>query len=99
MIAVRCRSLLPCIGFHLVHNSLSILNSGMYSAGGEPWLPGLLQPNGVGGYDYALMPSVAMSSAGLLILIWLWFGGMEKRRPAGQPLLSFWRRRMSSAQV
>ena len=87
MIAVRCGSLLPCIAYHAVHNAMSIVMSGMFP-GGNSFLPGLLLPKTTGGYDYALLPSVLMISAGALTLIWLWFGGLEKTRQTSQRRVS-----------
>ncbi len=79
MVAVRCGSLLPCIAYHATHNALSIVMSGMFPSGNQ-FLPGLLLPKTTGGYDYAFLPSILMISAGALILIWMWFGGLEKSR-------------------
>ena len=94
MIAIRCGSLLPCIAYHATHNSLSIICSGIYPDGPNRWLPGLVEPNGAGGFDYMLLPTILLSTAGFLILIWLWYGGLEKDKES-RPLLGLpiWRRR------
>ena len=81
MVAVRCGSLLPCIAYHATHNAMSIIMSGMFPSGNQ-FLPGLLLPKATGGYDYAFLPSILMISAGALLLIWMWFGGLEKSKPS-----------------
>ncbi len=72
VIAVQTRSIIPCILFHMTHNSLAVLlssakgtvienslvlNQLLYTANGE-------------NYQYAIIPGIMMSIVGVMLLVW-----------------------------
>ena len=75
ILAVRTRSLWVCIAFHLTHNCLTLVNSGIHpSVQGRPWLPGLVYLSHEGGLEYSLWATLSLPFAGFMILLWLWVG-------------------------
>ena len=72
VIAVQTRSIIPCILFHMTHNSLAVLLSSakgpviensvllsqiLYTANGE-------------NYQYAVIPGILMSVVGVMLIVW-----------------------------
>ena len=79
IVAVRTRSLWACIAFHLTHNCLTLLNSGIHPSISEPWLPGVLYAANGGGFAYAVWATFLLPIAGFMILIWIW--NVQEQRP------------------
>lgn len=82
VIAVRTRSLIPCVLYHATHNGLSVMLS---QAGAEAkdgmfgWF--LSSSDGVH-VQYAMGPAIILTALGLLLVIWMW--RFEDRRPADE---------------
>jgi len=70
-LAVQSKSLLPCMVFHLVHNTLVVLFPRITPELIESWpaLGMLLEPAG-GGYTYTWQAVVAGALAGAVLLVW-----------------------------
>jgi sodium transport system permease protein len=78
-LAVQTGSLIPCVLFHLTHNSLTVLSAlaGAKLVGGRPWLDWLIQPTGDGEYIYTA-PAVAIGGLATLLLL-SWFRKLPSR--------------------
>jgi len=88
ILAVKSKSLLPCMAYHVTHNTLSIVISGMHpSTAGRPWIAGLMQQTADGGMQYSLLPSILMTTAGMMIIIWIWFGGLNQKSNSNLSIL------------
>jgi sodium transport system permease protein len=85
-LAVQSGSILPCIIFHITHNSMAVLNSRLTPAMAEniPWLENLILPNKEGGCTYPW--SVVLVTAMLGLLLLLWFGLLPCRKTAEERL-------------
>jgi sodium transport system permease protein len=73
-IAIRAGSLLPCIIFHAVHNGVSVAFSMLdtQTIGHYPLFSWLFwSPDGIH-YRYGLLPSIGLTTAGILLLLWFW---------------------------
>ncbi len=71
-LAVQTGSILPCIIFHVTHNSLAVLNSRLTPAIAEniPWLNGLVIHGQDGGCTYPWSVVILTAILGLLLLVW-----------------------------
>jgi sodium transport system permease protein len=71
-LAVQSNSLLPCVTFHFVHNSLALLSPRLMPKLVEryPDLLMFLEPIENGAYTYTLPTVVAGGAAGVVLLIW-----------------------------
>ena len=72
VIAVQTRSLIPCILFHGVHNSLAVLLSTAKSSvvNSSPILSKVLVTENGETYQYAVMPGILMGVVGIALLVW-----------------------------
>ncbi len=71
-LAVRTGSLLPCIAYHAVHNSLTVLGANL---AGSQWLSSfewLLSVGERGGISYHVGPALFMTVTGGCLLYWMW---------------------------
>src|SRR5690606_11618591 len=78
-IAIQTSSLVPCIAFHFVHNTLqaTALKMGDVMAR-QPWSPWIWQDTtGNGQYTYT-WPVVAIGAAGSLLVLW-WLNRLPDR--------------------
>ena len=88
-LAVQSGSILPCIVFHFVHNSLAVLNSRLTPAMFEniSGMESVIVPGKNGGCTFTWSVVIFGALAGLLIMIW--FGLLpyqktpEERAPTG----------------
>ncbi|MEL7496892.1 MAG: ABC transporter permease subunit/CPBP intramembrane protease [Planctomycetota bacterium] len=72
LIAIQTRSILPCILFHLTHNSLAVLLSAAEPTVIENSLilkTVLMTTDGVH-YQYGMLPGIAMTVLGISLLVW-----------------------------
>ncbi len=71
-LAVQSGSILPCIVFHFVHNSLAVLNSRLTPAMFEnvSGMESLIVPGKNGGCTYTWSVVIFGALAGLLVMIW-----------------------------
>jgi len=72
VIAVQTKSILPCMCFHLTHNSLAVLMSSAKPVIVEhsPILQMFLFSENGSTYQYAIIPGVAMAIIGGLLIVW-----------------------------
>jgi len=72
LIAIQTKSILPCILFHLTHNSLAVLLSQANRTYVEqsPVLRQYLYSTDGQNYQYATFPAILMSFVGVLLIIW-----------------------------
>ena len=72
IIAVQTRSIIPCILFHLTHNSLAVLLSSAKATVVEnsPVLSQVLYTANGENYQYAIIPGIIMSIVGVLLMVW-----------------------------
>lgn len=82
-IAVRANSIIPCILYHFVHNSLSVgiamVNEEVIST--YPLLKCLLSKSASGGYEYWIWPASIMTICGALLILWFWNYQSPAKRP------------------
>jgi len=73
VIALQTRSIVPCILFHAVHNSVVLLLSqaSPQVVQASPWLSGILVEAGDGGFRYGLFSGLAMTGLAIALLVWL----------------------------
>jgi sodium transport system permease protein len=85
-LAVQSGSILPCMVFHVAHNSLAVLNSRMSPALWEDntWLEGFILPDKNGGCTYPWSVVIFTTILGLLILGW--FNLLPYRKTAEETL-------------
>jgi len=85
-LAVQSGSILPCMVFHLVHNSLAVLNSRLTPALFEniPGLEPFIIPGKNGGCTYTWPVVFCGAFVGLLLLIW--FGLLPYRKTPEEEL-------------
>ena len=72
VIAIKTRSLIPCILYHATHNSITVLLpkvDGMIVEG-SPVLPWVLYSNDGTIWQYSIVPGVAMTLCGVLLMTW-----------------------------
>ncbi len=74
LIAVKTRSLIPCVLYHVVHNGISIAISKIDQSivSDYPSLNFLFQLEPNGGIEYVWAPALIMTVAGGLLIAWLW---------------------------
>jgi sodium transport system permease protein len=85
-LAVQTGSILPCMMFHLVHNTLAVTNSRITSAmipDGSP-LRYLLTPSETGGCAFQ-WPTMIAGSAAALLIVW-WFARLSCQESAEEQL-------------
>lgn len=72
LIAIQTKSIIPCILFHLTHNSLAVLLSKADATVVEhsPVLGQLLYSNDGQNYQYGVVPGILMSIIGVMLIIW-----------------------------
>ena len=72
LIAVQTKSILPCILFHLTHNSLAVLLSQANRTVVEqsPVLRQYLYSTDGQNYQYATFPAILMSVVGVMLIVW-----------------------------
>ena len=72
VIAIETRSLIPCMLYHATHNSITVLlprvDAGVVD--GSPLLPWILYSNDGVIWQYSVLPGIAMTLAGVLLMIW-----------------------------
>jgi sodium transport system permease protein len=74
VIAVQTRSLIPCMLFHAVHNSMAVLlgNLKVESVANSRLLSGVFETTDGVSFHYAPQIGLAMGFAGLALLVWFW---------------------------
>ena len=72
IIAVQTRSLIPCVLFHAVHNSMAVLLSSLKApiVESSPLLTSVLVSNDGVNYQYGIMPGILMTMVGVAMLVW-----------------------------
>ncbi len=72
IIAYQTKSIIPCILFHMTHNSLAVLLSAADATVVEnsPILGPLLFSADGQSYQYAIVPGILMSIIGVLLVVW-----------------------------
>ncbi len=72
LIAIQTKSILPCILFHLTHNSLAVLLSQANRTVVEqsPVLRQYLYSTDGQNYQYATFPAILMTVVGVMLIIW-----------------------------
>jgi len=72
LIAVQTKSILPCILFHLTHNSLAVLLSSANSSvvGSSTILSRILYSSDGQNYQYGTLPGVLMTGIGIMLIFW-----------------------------
>lgn len=73
-IAVRTKSLIPCILYHFIHNGISVCISLVNEETllRYPMLQYFLTQSEDGGFEYLLVPAVAMSLIGGFLIFWFY---------------------------
>ncbi|MDG1872989.1 MAG: ABC transporter permease subunit [Mariniblastus sp.] len=72
IIAIQTRSIIPCMLFHLTHNSLAVLLSSAKASVVENsfLLRQLLHSTNGESYQYSIAPGILMSAIGVLLMAW-----------------------------
>jgi sodium transport system permease protein len=72
VIAIETRSLIPCFLYHATHNSITLLLPRVDATTVEasPVLPWLLYTNDGTIWQYSILPGIAMTLFGILLMIW-----------------------------
>jgi hypothetical protein len=72
VIAIKTRSLIPCILYHATHNSITVLLPKVDAmvVEGSPVLPWVLYTNDGTVWQYSVLPGVAMTLGGVLLMTW-----------------------------
>ncbi|MBX3419505.1 MAG: CPBP family intramembrane metalloprotease [Pirellulaceae bacterium] len=76
-LAVRTGSLWPCIVYHAVHNSLTVLGANLAETGWITQFSWLMQFEASGGIQYHTVPAWFMTGMGIALLMWIWKQTME----------------------
>ena len=73
-IAVRTKSIIPCIMYHFVHNGISVAISmvSAHSLNRFPMLQYFLVESDQGGYEYLFWPALLMVLCGVALFVWFW---------------------------
>ena len=72
IIAVQTKSIFPCMLFHLVHNSMTVLLSSAKTSVVESTALNLfLTSTDSGVYQYSVLPGVCMTLFGVALLVWM----------------------------
>ena len=71
-IAVRTKSLIPCVLYHFVHNGVSVSISMVneQTLFQYPMLQYLLVQSPEGGFEYLMAPAIAMTIVGCMLVFW-----------------------------
>jgi len=89
VIALETRSIIPCMLYHVTHNSISILLPRVDGAivEGSPVLPWLLHTNDGTIWQYSILPGIGMSLMGALLMLWfIKYAGPEDKHPVSDNL-------------
>lgn len=84
-IAIRTKSLLPCVLYHATHNGLTVCIS-MITAGhiqNSFWLGAIFTTTDGSTYQYGVLSGILMSIVGLLLLFWLFKGSYHNVAKTG----------------
>jgi sodium transport system permease protein len=94
IIAVQTKSILPCMLFHLTHNSMAVMLSQANARVIEssPILDSILTSSNGVNYQYALLPGLAMTVVGVLLLTWF-LRLVPEERPTLNVAIGSWLRR------
>jgi sodium transport system permease protein len=87
VIAIETRSLIPCFLYHATHNSITVLlpRVDATTVEGSPVLPWLLFTNDGSVWQYSVLPGIAMTLLGALLLIWFIKNPAAKETPTLLP--------------
>lgn len=86
LIAIQTKSIIPCILFHLTHNSLAVLLSSVDTAVVEnsAILRQLLFSTDGQSYQYGILPGILMSMVGVALVVWfIRLNSSHPGKPAG----------------
>jgi sodium transport system permease protein len=74
IIAVHSRSLIPCILFHAVHNSMTVLlgHLSMETVGNSRLLSSILATSDGNSFHYAPQAGLVMTMGGIALIVWFW---------------------------
>jgi sodium transport system permease protein len=90
LIALQTNSIIPCMLFHAVHNSLAVLlsSANRHAVETSLVLKHVLVTGDGGSYQYGLLPGILMSIAGILLLVYFLKPRQkpDQRSVAPQPL-------------
>jgi len=72
VIAIHTRSLIPCILYHATHNAITVLlpRANASIVEGSPVLPWMLHSNDGTIWQYSILPGIAMTLVGVLLMVW-----------------------------
>lgn len=101
VIAIQTKSILPCILFHLTHNSLAVLLSKADATVVEnsPILGQLLYSSNGQNYQYGIVPGILMSVIGVLLIVWfLRLDAKPLEHSAGQSWIAYAASRLAGAK-
>ena len=72
VIAIETRSLIPCMLYHVTHNSITVLLPRVDAATveGSSLLPWILYTDGGTVWQYSIVPGIVMTLIGVLLLVW-----------------------------
>ena len=93
VIAVETRSLIPCVLYHVTHNSITVLlpRVDATTIDGSPVLPWVLFSNDGAVWQYSVLPGIVMTLLGVLLLVWFVKNGnsssLEESHQQGQMVL------------
>ena len=93
VIAVETRSLIPCVLYHVTHNSITVLlpRVDATTIDGSPVLPWVLFSNDGAVWQYSVLPGIVMTLVGVLLLVWFVKNGnsssLEESHQQGQMVL------------
>ena len=93
IIAIQTRSIIPCILFHVTHNSLAVLLSKAHASviDNSPVLSRVLHSTDGESFQYSILPGILMSILGVLLIVWLLRQNNETRQISmEQRLASQW---------
>ena len=101
LIAIQTKSILPCILFHLTHNSLAVLLSKADASVVEhsPILSQLLYTSNGQNYQYGIVPGILMSIIGVMLIAWfIRLDADPPERTSRNSLLAFATSRLAGAK-
>ena len=92
IIAVQTRSLIPCVLFHAVHNSMAVLLSTLKApiVEASPLLTNVLVSSDGVNYQYGIVPGVLMTTVGIAMMVWFikFPQGSKTETTASQPIVT-----------
>lgn len=97
VIAIKTRSLIPCMIYHATHNSITVLlpRIDTSTVDGSPVLPWILYTTDGSIWQYSILPGIVMTVFGVLLMIWFIKNPEQERQsprhtnsPALQPAMS-----------